>query len=378
MQRIYVQLSKFNGVGDVDEWLRYLDECISLLGIKGEEAAPYAFYHVTGDAKLYLSMLGDNLTTIKGIKESLQEGYLRIRNRSEIIYELMGTKQGYNKTSMVFSDKLLKLAMELKNIENQWEEIVVESITIKLINIRLRQAMCSLGKDISFKELRKCIDNWEEVSKTDTYESYGVKVGSSQRNWQDGQIIDRNVSLRSCSSRTNYGRGHVYNYIREVRCSRCNILGHISSTCRVDVKEKTSISGLKEIVDSHQLIGECVSKVEYKEESKVGCIEKNKIEYLIDTSSQVSIIPYSFLNKIDNIKVGKPYPWLQIRVENSENVKDSDEGKVEVVRKWTDMVKELRYCMGFVVYTLVYYSKFMIDFKTMTSPSQKFIVDVIN
>ena len=192
------------------------------------------------------------------------------------------------------------------------------------------------------------------------YESYGVNVGSIQRNWQDGQIIDRNVSLRSCSLRTNYGRGHVDNYIREVRCSRCNILGHISSTCRVDVKEKTSISGSKEIVDSHQLISECVSKVEYKEKSKVGCIEEDKIEYLIDTSSQVSIIPYSYLNKIDNIKVGKPYPWLKIRVENSENVKDSGEGKV--VRKWPDMgIRELRSCMGFIVYTPVYYSKCMID-----------------
>ena len=140
--------------------------------------------------------------------------------------------------------------------------------------------MCSLEKDISVKELRKFIDSWEEVSKTDTYESYGVKGGSSQRNWQDGQIIDRNVSLRSCSPRKNYGRGHVdFNYIREVRCSRCNILGHISSTCRVDVIEKTSISRSKEIVDSYQLIGECVNKVEYKEESKVGCIEENKIEY---------------------------------------------------------------------------------------------------
>ena len=77
--------------------------------------------------------------------------------------------------------------------------------------------------------------------------------------------------------------------------------------------------------------------------------------------------------------MGKTYPWLKIRVENSENVKDSGEGKVEVVRKWPDMgIKELRSCMGFVVYTLVYYSKFMIDFKTMTSPLQKFIVDVIN
>ena len=183
----------------------------------------------------------------------------------------MGTKQGYNETSMEFSDKL-KLGMELKKVDNQWEEIVVESLRRNLINIILRQAMRSLGKDISFKELRKCIDSWEEVSKTDTYESYGVKVGSSQRNYRDGQIIDINVSLRSCSPRTNYGRGHVDNYIREVRCSRCNILGHIRSTCRVDVKEKTSISGSKEIVDSYQLIGECFSKVEYKEESKLGCI----------------------------------------------------------------------------------------------------------
>ena len=66
--------------------------------------------------------------------------------------------------------------------------------------------MCSLGKDISFKVLRKFIVSWEEVSKTNTYESYGVKVGSSQQNWQDGNIIDRNVSLMSCSTRKNYGR----------------------------------------------------------------------------------------------------------------------------------------------------------------------------
>ena len=70
----------------------------------------------------------------------------------------------------------------IKKVDNQWEEIVVESLRRNLINIRLKQAMCSLGKDISFKELRKCIDSWEEVSKTDTYESYGIKVGSSQHN----------------------------------------------------------------------------------------------------------------------------------------------------------------------------------------------------
>ena len=79
-----------------------LDECISLLGIKGEEAASYALYHVTGDAKLELSMLGVILTTIEVIKESLQERYLRIRNKSEIIYEFMGTKQEQNETYMQF------------------------------------------------------------------------------------------------------------------------------------------------------------------------------------------------------------------------------------------------------------------------------------
>ena len=73
----------------------------------------------------------------------------------------------------------------------------------------------------------------------------------------------------SCSPRTNYGRGHVDNYVREVRCYRCNILGHIRCTCRVDVKEKTSISGSKRIVDNHRLIGDCFSKVGYIEESKI-------------------------------------------------------------------------------------------------------------
>ena len=183
-------------------------------------------------------MLGVKLTTIEGIKESLQERYLRIRNKSEIIYELMGTKQEQNDTSMEFSNKLLKLGKELKKVDNKWEEIVVESLRRTLIDIRLRQAMSSLGKAISFKEVRKFIISWEEVSKTDTYESYGIRVDSIQRNWQGGQGRGRNVSLKAGNPRTNYGRSRVDNYVREVRCYRCHRLGHISSNCRVDLNEK--------------------------------------------------------------------------------------------------------------------------------------------
>ena len=95
-----------------------------------------------------------------------------------------------------------------------------------------------MGKDISCKSLRTCIDSWEEVSITDTYQSYGVKVGSSQRNWQDGQGIYGNVSLRAGSPKTNYDRGRVDNYFREVRYYRCYRLGHIRSNCRVDLNEK--------------------------------------------------------------------------------------------------------------------------------------------
>ena len=105
----------------------------------------------------------------------------------------MGTKKELTETSIEFSDKLLKLSRELKKVENKWEEIVVESIRTKLIDIRLRQAMCSLGNDISFKELRKCIVSWEEVSIMDIYDIYGVKVDISQRNWQDSQVIAINV-----------------------------------------------------------------------------------------------------------------------------------------------------------------------------------------
>ena len=60
----------------------------------------------------------------------------------------MDTKKEQNDTSMEFSDKLLKLSRELKKVENKWEEICVESIRRKLIDIRLRQAVCSLGNDI--------------------------------------------------------------------------------------------------------------------------------------------------------------------------------------------------------------------------------------
>ena len=40
----------------------------------------------------------------------------------EIIYELMGTKQEHNETSMEFSNKLLKLGRELKKVDNKWAE----------------------------------------------------------------------------------------------------------------------------------------------------------------------------------------------------------------------------------------------------------------
>ena len=63
----------------------------------------------------------------------------------------MGTKQEQNETSMEFSNKLLKLGRELKKVDNKWEEIVVESLRRNLIDIRLRQAMSSLGKAISSK-----------------------------------------------------------------------------------------------------------------------------------------------------------------------------------------------------------------------------------
>ena len=99
---------------------------------------------------------------------------------------------------------------------------------------------------------------------------------------------------------------------------------------------------------------------------------------MIDTGNQVSIIPFSFLNKIVNIKVGKTSPWLKNRVANDDNLKGSYEGKVEAVRKWPDNVKELRSCMVFVAYTLVYYSKFMKYFTTMISPLQQSMVDVNN
>ena len=53
--------------------------------------------------------------------------------------------------------------------------------------------------------------------------------------------------------------------------------------------------------------------------------------------------------------MGKPSPCLKIRVENCKKIKDSDERKIMVVRKWINpnTLNELRSCMGFVVYTRI-------------------------
>ena len=62
----------------------------------------------------------------------------------------------------------------------------------------------------------------------------------------------------------------------------------------------------------------------------IGYIGESKIECLIDIGSQLSSIPFSYVNNIVNIKMvqKKSSPWLKIRVANCANLMDSDEGKI--------------------------------------------------
>ena len=63
----YVKLSNFSDGIDVNEWINMVDECVSLLGFKGEEASGFILYHIRGGAKLELSMLGEALLSMQAI-----------------------------------------------------------------------------------------------------------------------------------------------------------------------------------------------------------------------------------------------------------------------------------------------------------------------
>ena len=47
----YVKLSNFSDGIDVNEWINMADECVSLLGFKGEEAAGFILYHIRGGGR---------------------------------------------------------------------------------------------------------------------------------------------------------------------------------------------------------------------------------------------------------------------------------------------------------------------------------------
>ena len=49
----YVKLDKFDGSTDVVRWFNELDECIKLKGLKENDAASFACFHVKGEAKMY-------------------------------------------------------------------------------------------------------------------------------------------------------------------------------------------------------------------------------------------------------------------------------------------------------------------------------------
>ena len=70
----YVRLDKFDGSTDVVRWLNELDECITLKGLKENDAASFACYHVKGASKIELMMiLVDDMIIIKKLKDCLRE-----------------------------------------------------------------------------------------------------------------------------------------------------------------------------------------------------------------------------------------------------------------------------------------------------------------
>ena len=77
----YAKLSMFDGSCNVRIWLNSVERCIEIKGLKNDGVASYLLYHMIGQTRIEVLMLGDDLTKVDNIKIALSlesKGEMRV------------------------------------------------------------------------------------------------------------------------------------------------------------------------------------------------------------------------------------------------------------------------------------------------------------
>ena len=125
----YAKLSMYDGSSSIKIWLNSADRCIDIKGLKGDSAVSYVLYHLTGQARIYVLMLGDDLTKLEKIRAALCDRF-EFETIVSIVYK--------------------------------WEGAVVESIRKNVKSNELRSSLIN-QKELSFKGIREHIRKWDMV-----------------------------------------------------------------------------------------------------------------------------------------------------------------------------------------------------------------------
>ena len=216
------------------------DECVSLLGFKGEEAAGFILYHIRGGAKLELSMLGEALLSKQAIFKGLRNRCKQKRARGERLRVMVERRQGEEESITSFADDILRLGVELKEDVDGWESLMVDTFKSNVWDRSLRRELLVTGELKTFSQVRERARLFESLREEGSggYEIRAVKVDRVDSTDRDeikrlgNHVRELEYRLRESGGRQVERHGQVSRPM--VRCYRCGEIGHISRWCKME------------------------------------------------------------------------------------------------------------------------------------------------
>ena len=137
--------------------------CIEIKVLKIDGATSYLLYHLIGQARIEVLVLGDDLAKLDKIKIDILYRYIKYISKydrfefessvNEILYRIMARKQGMEEGLIEYLDVMLGLGLEFKELEEKWEGVVVESIRKNVRSSELRSLINR--RKLSFKDKRE-------------------------------------------------------------------------------------------------------------------------------------------------------------------------------------------------------------------------------